>query len=85
MTLSGVGGHTHPRGERWGFLDWDYPGLRHAVHVGCRGWTAELALPWQGLELLADGRSLPPNEGDVWRIDCSRFEQVDRVSGILSS
>ena len=23
MTLSGVGGHVHPRGERWGFLDWD--------------------------------------------------------------
>ncbi len=78
MTLSGVGGHIHPRGERWGFLDWDYPGLRHAVHIEDPGWTAELALPWRGLELLADGRSLPPRDGDIWRIDCSRFEQVDR-------
>ncbi len=26
MTLSGVGGHQHPRGERWGFLDWDFRG-----------------------------------------------------------
>jgi hypothetical protein len=79
MTLDGVGGHVHPRGERWGFLDWDYPGLRTAVHVdGVRGWTAELAFPWKGLQLLAGGRSLPPKHGDVWRIDCSRFQQVDQ-------
>ena len=47
--LEGVGGHVHPRGERWGFLDWDFPGLRHAVHVERPGWTVELALPWKGL------------------------------------
>ena len=23
------------------------------------GWTVELAFPWKGLELLADGRALP--------------------------
>ena len=33
MVLDGVGGHVHPRGERWGFLDWDFPGMRSAVHV----------------------------------------------------
>jgi hypothetical protein len=87
MTLSGVGGHVHPRGERWGFLDWDFPGLRHAVHIDGvlnrrnhtdRGWTVELALPWKGFELLADGRPLPPKAGDIWRIDCSRFQQVTK-------
>jgi hypothetical protein len=87
MTLSGVGGHVHPRGERWGFLDWDFPGLQHAVHVDGtlnkhddkdKGWTVELAFPWRGMEKLADGRSLPPKDGDVWRIDCSRFEQRGR-------
>jgi hypothetical protein len=41
-----------------------------------KGWSAELAFPWEGLEVLADGRSLPPRDGDVWRIDCSRFEQA---------
>jgi hypothetical protein len=85
MEISGIGGHVHPRGERWGFLDWDYPGLRHAVHVEGvlnkragtdKGWSAELAFPWQGLELLAGSRSLPPQDGDMWRIDCSRFQQV---------
>jgi hypothetical protein len=82
-TLAGVGGHKHPRGARWGFLDWDFPGLRHAAHIDGtlndssdtdRGWSVELALPWEGLRLLADGRSLPPADGDVWRIDCSRFQ-----------
>ena len=84
-TLSGVGGHTHPRGARWGFLEWDFPGLRHAVHVDGtlnqrddldKGWTVELALPWRGMKWLAEGRSLPPNSGDIWRIDCSRFQKV---------
>lgn len=84
MTLAGVGGHLHPRGERWGFLDWDLPGLLHAVHVDGTlnqsddvdsGWTAELAFPWRGLQWLADGRSLPPRAGDTWRIECSRFQQ----------
>ncbi len=87
MTLDGVGGHVHPRGERWGFLDWDFPGLRHAVHIDGtlnrrdntdKGWTVELAFPWRGLRWLADGRSLPPKDGDVWRIDCSRFEQCSK-------
>src|ERR1039458_8172430 len=49
MVLDGVGGHVHPRGERWGFLDWDFPGLRHAVHVEPPGWTVELAVPWGGV------------------------------------
>ena len=82
----------HPRGERWGFLDWDCPGLKHAVHVDGTlnkagdvdaGWTAEVAIPWTSLALLADGRSLPPRSGDVWRIDCSRFEKLGPKGEIL--
>lgn len=85
MVLDGVGGHVHLRGERWGFLDWDMPGLQHAVHVDGtlnqrtekdRGWSAEVAVPWQSLHLLADGRALPPRDGDIWRIDCSRFQKI---------
>jgi hypothetical protein len=82
--FNGVGYRSHPRGRRIGFWSWDYPGLRKAVHVyGTlnngndmdKGWTVELALPWSGLEILAkgDGRSLPPKDGDVWRMDFSRF------------
>lgn len=92
ITLDGVGGHVHPRGERWGFLDWDMPGLRTAIHVDGalnsrtktdRGWTAEVAIPWRSLDLLAEGRSLPPLNGDVWRIDCSRFEKLGRNGELL--
>lgn len=75
-------GFRHPRGGRIGYWNWDFPGLRSAVHVDGvindasvrdRGWTAEIALPWAGLEHLAGGRELPPKDGDVWRMDFSRF------------
>jgi hypothetical protein len=87
LMLDGVGGHVHPRGERHGFLDWDYPGLEHAVHLDGvvnslqgmdRAWSLEVKLPWKGLQPLADGRSLPPLDGDIWRMDCSRFQKVTR-------
>lgn len=75
----------HPRGTRWAFLDWDFPGLRTAVHVDGvlndrtvvdRGWTVELAFPWDGMRWLANGRSLPPQAGDAWRIFFGRFQKM---------
>jgi hypothetical protein len=82
----GVGFKNHPRGPRIGYWNWDLPGLQTAVHVDGtvnhnadrdRGWTVELVIPWTGLAHLArpDGRSLPPKDGDVWRMDFSRFNQ----------
>jgi hypothetical protein len=77
--------HKHPRGRRWAFMDWDFPGLRAAVHVDGvlndstkidKGWTVELAFPWEGMRTLAQGRALPPKDGDVWRMDFSRFEAL---------
>lgn len=81
---NGVGFSTHPRGPRLGFFKWDLPGLKSAVAVDGtlndnadrdRGWTVEIAIPWSGLEVLArgDGRTLPPRDGDTWRLDFSRF------------
>jgi len=73
----------HPRGKRWAFMDWDFPGLRWAVSVEGtlndgrdvdRGWTVEASFPWKGFDRLAGGRALPPRDGDVWRMDFSRFE-----------
>jgi len=73
----------HPRGRRWAFMNWDFPGLQTAVHVDGRlndssvvdkGWTVELALPWEGMRALDPSRALPPAEGDIWRFDFSRFE-----------
>lgn len=81
---NGVGFTSHPRGPRLGFFKWDLPGLRTAVKVDGtlndnadrdRGWTVEIAIPWSGLAVLAqgDGRALPPRDGDTWRMDFSRF------------
>ena len=81
----------HPRGRRWAFMDWDFPGLKTAVQVDGtlndpstldRGWTVELAFPWAGMRTLAEGRALPPRNGDVWRMDFSRFEAL-RYNGRL--
>ena len=81
---------THPRGLRYAFRDWDFPGLKTAVHVDGKindpahvdkGWTVELALPWKGMYWLANGRSLPPQEGDVWRFQFSRYEKLMGLNG----
>jgi hypothetical protein len=76
----------HPRGARWAFRGWDLPGLRSAVHVDGtlnddrdidRGWSAEVALPWRGLELLAGAdRPVPPRPGDRWRMCFARFQKL---------
>ena len=86
-TLGGPGtGFKHPRGRRWCFRNWDMPGLQWAVDLQGtindssdvdKGWTAEIAFPWQGLRHLADGRALPAKEGDVWRMDISRFQWLE--------
>lgn len=82
--FNGVGFNNHPRGGRLGNFSWAFPGRQSGVHIDGtinkdddrdRGWTVELAFPWKGLEWLAkaENRSLPPAEGDVWRMDFSRF------------
>ena len=80
----------HPRGARWAFLDWDFLGLKTAVSVDGtlnddrdidNGWTVELAFPWRGMSVLAQDRSLPPRDGDCWRMDFSRFEALHYCGG----
>ena len=80
---------THPRGNRWAFPGWDFPGLKTAVHVNGKinddsvpdkGWTVEIGFPWDGMKWLAGGRSLPPRDGDVWGIFLARYEKLE-VSG----
>jgi hypothetical protein len=61
---------------------WEINGLRTAVHVDGtinnptdrdRGWTIEIAWPWQGLKQIATC-PVPPQPGDQWRINFSRVE-----------
>ena len=82
-------GRVHIRAATGGRFDWDFPGLQTAVHVRGtindptvedEGWTAEIAFPWDGMSWLADGKSLPPNPGDAWRISPARDEKL-RIGG----
>jgi len=78
----------HPRGLRWAFTDWDMPGLKTAVKVDGsindpmvvdKGWNLEIAIPWQSMKWLANGRSLPPRDGDTWRIFFGRFQKFNNA------
>ena len=71
-------------------VKWDIVGLKTAVYVDgtindCRdtdrGWSAELAIPWDALRAHAH-MPCPPREGDQWRINFSRVEwDVEIVEG----
>ncbi len=76
---------SHPRGIRWAFTNFDMPGLQTAVKVEGtlnnntdldKGWNLEIAIPWTSLQLLANGRSIPPVDGDVWNMFLGRFQQL---------
>ncbi|MFN8445387.1 MAG: carbohydrate-binding family 9-like protein [Caldilineaceae bacterium] len=76
---------SHPRGNRWAYLKWDFPGLQTFVHIDgvlndstqvSKGWTALVVLPWSGMKELAGSRALPPEEGDSWRFFLGRYETL---------
>lgn len=76
---------THPRGIRWAFTGFDMPGLQTGVQLDGtlndhsdidKGWSLEIAIPWQSLQLLANGRSIPPHDGDVWTMFLGRFQKL---------
>jgi hypothetical protein len=61
---------------------WEVPGLKSGVQVRGtlndprdidQGWSVEMALPWKALAEFAH-RSVPPRDGDQWRINFSRVE-----------
>lgn len=75
----------HPKGKRWAFMDWDFPGLKTAVKLDGtlndnsdvdQGWTVELAFPWSGMKALRKNGATGMKEGDTLRVDFSRFEKL---------
>ena len=65
---------------------WEIPGLKTAVQVlgtlnrpedRDRGWTVEIAFPWEAFRGRAQA-NFPPRAGDVWRVNFSRVEWRSR-------
>jgi len=63
---------------------WDIEGLKHAVKVNGtlnqpedtdEGWTVEIAFPWKVLAQYSGKMSVPPQNGDRWRVNFSRVER----------
>ncbi len=84
---------THPRGTRWAFLDYDFPGLETSVTIDgelnkrthlSKSWSAEARFPWAGMKDLAAGRPIPPKDGDVWRFFFGRFEKLQAAGKEIS-
>lgn len=80
---------SHPRGKRWVFTNWDFPGLRTAVKIDgelnndefvSRGWTVELAFPWSGMRWLSGKSRLQPRNGEKRRFFLGRYEKL-RIGG----
>ncbi|MBD3183237.1 carbohydrate-binding family 9-like protein [Candidatus Poribacteria bacterium] len=69
---------------------WEIPGLKIGVYVDGtinnpsdtdKGWSVELAFPWEILSECAH-RKTPPENGDQWRINFSRVEwDIEVVDG----
>jgi hypothetical protein len=70
--------------------EWEIPGLKTAIHIDGtlndstdedRGWSVEMALPWEVLAEFAN-RPTPPRDGDQWRINFSRVEwDIEIIAG----
>ncbi len=80
---------TNDRKIRYAYFDWDFEGLKTAVTIDgeinnpdkpSKGWFAEIAFPWKGMKDLANGRSLPPKDKDIWRMFIGRYE-IMRLNG----
>ncbi len=77
--------------SRQGDLDWTLEGLQSAVlvdgslnrpEVRDKGWTVELAFPWQGLEPVMGAKAVPPEEGQTLRMNAYRaHHHRDRPDG----
>jgi len=66
---------------------WEIPGLRTAVSVRGTlndprdmddGWSVEIAIPWAAFGTRAR-MTLPPREGDQWRVNFSRVEWIHEL------
>jgi hypothetical protein len=70
--ISGAGGT-----RRFGHQEWK-SGVRRAVKISDGGYAIELAIPFGSFE--SPTASIPPKEGDVWRVNLYAFRDGQRHS-----
>ena len=72
----------NPRGLRWVYRNWDFPGLEVAVKVDgklndpsvvSKGWTAEIKFPWKGFADLFGKDQVTPTDGDILKLFLGRY------------
>ncbi len=72
----------NPRGLRWVYRNWDFPGLEVGVKVDgklndpsvvSKGWTAELKFPWKGFADLFGKETVIPRAGDELKLFLARY------------
>ena len=82
---------TKPYKDQGRAIDsWEISGLKVATHIDGtlndprdtdRGWSVEIYYPWKSMSELTQV-SIPPRDGDQWRINFSRVEwDIDVVRG----
>jgi len=66
---------------------WDIQGLKTGIYIDGtlnnpndtdKGWSVEIAIPWQVLKECAH-RDTPPGDGDQWRINFSRVQWETKI------
>ena len=40
------------------------------------GWSLEIVIPLKSLQLFADRKSIPSNNGDIWNMFLARFQKI---------
>lgn len=72
----------NPRGLRWVYRNWDFPGLEVAVRIDgklndpsvvSKGWTAELKFPWKGFADIFGKETVCPAAGDDLHLFLGRY------------
>ncbi|MBT4482427.1 MAG: carbohydrate-binding family 9-like protein [Candidatus Latescibacteria bacterium] len=74
-------------------FSWTLEGMQHAVmNYGTanndtdtdRGSVFEFSMPWKGFGKIAGSANIPPEPGDIWRININRYERRTRDKEDLS-
>lgn len=80
---------SHPRGNRWAFLNWQMKDLKTAVKVNgylnddtktSQSVTYEIKIPWDSMKDLRQQKQSCPQDGDVIKIFLGRYENL-RING----